>query len=223
MASLTQPMQRPAASSNPLLWLRRNLLNNWYNALLTLAGLYLLWLLGSRLVAFVLSANWAPILASPLLYLIGQYPVAELWRVGASLLSFSLLLGLSWGAWGGIVRTFAWLALGLYAALAFIPWAREGLSAPIRVFMLAAAAVVLAGFALGRRPRLGRAALLVPAWLLSLGLVYWLLRGVPGVQALPVIQTTSWGGLMVNLLLAAVGILASFPLGVLLALGRRST
>jgi general L-amino acid transport system permease protein len=50
-----------------------------------------------------------------------------------------------------------------------------------------------------------------------------LIRGFSGSERLPVIETTLWGGLLINLLLAAVGIAASFPLGVLLALGRRST
>lgn len=38
-----------------------------------------------------------------------------------------------------------------------------------------------------------------------------------------VVLTTNWGGLLLTLILAAVGICFCFPLGVLLALGRRST
>ena len=43
--------------------------------------------------------------------------------------------------------------------------------------------------------------------------------GVPG---LPKVGTERWGGLLLTLVIASVGIAASFPLGVLLALGRRS-
>ncbi|WNJ95216.1 amino acid ABC transporter permease [Vibrio ruber] len=39
---------------------------------------------------------------------------------------------------------------------------------------------------------------------------------------LPVVETYKWGGLLVTLVLALVGIVASLPIGVLLALGRRS-
>jgi His/Glu/Gln/Arg/opine family amino acid ABC transporter permease subunit len=39
---------------------------------------------------------------------------------------------------------------------------------------------------------------------------------------LPLTDTRRWGGLMLTLMLTAVGIIASFPLGILLALGRRS-
>ena len=39
---------------------------------------------------------------------------------------------------------------------------------------------------------------------------------------MPTVFTSNWGGLLLTLILAAVGIVVSFPLGVLLALGRRS-
>jgi general L-amino acid transport system permease protein len=40
---------------------------------------------------------------------------------------------------------------------------------------------------------------------------------------LPVVETSLWGGLLVTLALSFVGISVSLPLGILLALGRRST
>ncbi len=48
-----------------------------------------------------------------------------------------------------------------------------------------------------------------------------LLYGAPGL-GLPRVETNLWGGVFVSLLVAAVGIVCSLPLGVLLALGRRS-
>lgn len=49
---------------------------------------------------------------------------------------------------------------------------------------------------------------------------YFLFAG--GVFGLTVVETSLWGGLFLTTLLGVVGIVASFPLGVLLALGRRS-
>ncbi|OEC33904.1 amino acid ABC transporter membrane protein 2, PAAT family [Pseudomonas cuatrocienegasensis] len=49
---------------------------------------------------------------------------------------------------------------------------------------------------------------------------YWLLHG--GSFGLEVVPTSRWGGLMLTLVIAAVGIAGALPLGVLLALGRRS-
>jgi general L-amino acid transport system permease protein len=48
-----------------------------------------------------------------------------------------------------------------------------------------------------------------------------LLRGFTPI-GLPVVETASWGGLLVTLVVAAVGIVVSLPIGILLALGRRS-
>ncbi|MCU1716730.1 amino acid ABC transporter permease [Pseudomonas sp. 5P_3.1_Bac2] len=51
-------------------------------------------------------------------------------------------------------------------------------------------------------------------------LAYWLLHG--GFGGLTGVPTSQWGGLMLTLVIAAVGIAGALPLGILLALGRRS-
>jgi general L-amino acid transport system permease protein len=51
-------------------------------------------------------------------------------------------------------------------------------------------------------------------------LAFILLSG--GVLGLPYVDTTLWGGLLLTLVIASVGIAASFPIGILLALARRS-
>jgi len=43
-----------------------------------------------------------------------------------------------------------------------------------------------------------------------------------GIFGLPVVETAKWGGLMLTLIIATVSIIASVPLGIFLALGRRS-
>lgn len=48
-----------------------------------------------------------------------------------------------------------------------------------------------------------------------------LLHGFPAI-GLPVVDTVLWGGVLVTIVVASVGIVVSLPLGVLLALGRRS-
>lgn len=51
-------------------------------------------------------------------------------------------------------------------------------------------------------------------------IAYFLFAG--GVFGLEVVETSLWGGLFLTTLIGVVGIVASFPLGVLLALGRQS-
>ncbi|WAF84875.1 amino acid ABC transporter permease [Metapseudomonas otitidis] len=50
-------------------------------------------------------------------------------------------------------------------------------------------------------------------------LAFWLLHGGPGLQE---VSTSRWGGLMLTLVIGYVGIAGALPLGILLALGRRS-
>jgi len=61
---------------------------------------------------------------------------------------------------------------------------------------------------------------LLGLWALGLTAVAILMWG--GVLGLPYVENTRWGGLPLTLILAVFGIAFAFPLGVLLALGRRS-
>lgn len=60
---------------------------------------------------------------------------------------------------------------------------------------------------------------LVALWIVVNGLCGWLLAGGFGLEPVP---TSQWGGLPITLMLAVFGTLLAFPLGLLLALGRRS-
>ncbi|MBR0567657.1 amino acid ABC transporter permease [Azoarcus sp. L1K30] len=69
--------------------------------------------------------------------------------------------------------------------------------------------------AMPRKLRYGAAYLLIyPV------LAYWLLHG--GILGMTLVETSKWGGLMLTLVIAVVGIAGAMPLGILLALGRRS-
>ncbi|HVL59074.1 MAG TPA: amino acid ABC transporter permease [Burkholderiaceae bacterium] len=60
---------------------------------------------------------------------------------------------------------------------------------------------------------------LLVVWGVGTLLTFWLMGGGWGLRPVP---TEQWGGLPVTLILAIYGIAAAFPLGVLLAMGRRS-
>lgn len=79
------------------------------------------------------------------------------------------------------------------------------------------------GAAVNRRFRQKVLRWLIVPWLLFLPASMFLLWGLPGSSTLPHVQTSSWGGLTLTLVLAAVGIAGSLPIGILLALGRRSS
>jgi general L-amino acid transport system permease protein len=59
-------------------------------------------------------------------------------------------------------------------------------------------------------------------FIVALPVVSYYLLGGANWLGLALVDTSKWGGLMVTLVVAGVGIVASLPLGILLALGRRS-
>ena len=84
---------------------------------------------------------------------------------------------------------------------------------PAIAVVVLCALLLLSGFRLFWRPWL------IAIWALGIALTFWLMSG--GAGLVPV-RTEQWGGLPVTLILAIFGIAFAFPLGVLLALGRRS-
>ncbi len=81
------------------------------------------------------------------------------------------------------------------------------------------AAIGLGGLMIPSVPRKGLFALFT--FVIFPVIAFYLLTGALWL-GLPIVETERWGGLFVTLVVAIVGIVASFPIGVLLALGRRS-
>jgi len=220
MTTATSEDIRPPEPPGLIAWLRKNLFSNWYNSILTvIVGVLVVWAVyaGIRWVFF--GADWSPVTSRPLLYMVGQYPVGQIWRIGLSLALVSFLFGVSWGVWGGMMRAFSLSLAFILVLLALLPTESAQYTMEIRVFMVSAALLIFLGYSIGKQSWISsRITLLI--WLLSLIVILVLLRGFGGV--LPVIPTNIWGGLLLTMVLAIGGIVLSFPIGVLLALGRRS-
>ncbi|MDP1868803.1 MAG: amino acid ABC transporter permease [Bradyrhizobium sp.] len=107
-----------------------------------------------------------------------------------------------------------------------LTWLRDQIKAsgsPMWVDFAATAAIVsLLLFYLSGGVRTGWRALIVSlAIFAGIGIVISVMGLDRG--GLPVVDTRLWGGLLVTLVVSVVGIVASMPVGVALALGRRST
>jgi general L-amino acid transport system permease protein len=120
------------------------------------------------------------------------------------------------------MRTFATLLAAGFVILAIIPVGGQMGSLSVRLFFLVNVPAIFLGFLLGSR-RFVTVRWVLGGWLFSFIAIPLLLHGIGEGNVLPIVETTLWGGLMVTLILAVGGILLSFPLGVLLALGRRSS
>ena len=219
MSTNSTTIIRPPSPPGPVRWLKKNLFSTWYNALLTILAIALLYFVLKGALSWTLfAANWAPVINSPKLFAVGQYPADQLWRVGTILFMVSFLFGLSWRVWGGTVRTFALALTVAFGILALLPISMD---LKLRIGFLANPILTFIGYQAGRTP-IGKSRWVALGWLLSFVLTILLLSGIKGVSWLPKVETGLWGGLLLTFLLALVGIVASFPIGVLLALGRQS-
>ncbi|MFC1923364.1 amino acid ABC transporter permease [Chloroflexota bacterium] len=204
-------------------WIRKNLFNSWFNSLLTIISLGLIFLVVYGLLRWIFTqANWEPVLKFPFLYLVGSYPRDQLWRVGLLLAIYSLMIGMSWRKWSGIMRVLALTYAGFFVFLAFWPAPVPTLTLWIRAALLANLGIIALGYLFEGIKKITPRYLLI-AWVFSLVASLVLLYGMPMLGFLDIVPTNLWGGLLVTLLLAIGAIVISFPLGVVLALGRRSS
>lgn len=228
MSTTSQTSSRPPTSLGVVKWLKKNLFSTWYNTLLTIFSALVIYFVVKGILTWVLTvADWSPVTDSLKLFATGLYPVEEIWRLGTTLAMVSFLAGLSWGVWGGTVRTFAIGIAAGFALIAFLPFDLhppngDPLDLLLRVGFLALPVLIVAGRLIGAtRFIAGRLVLIL--WLISFVLTMLLLTGFEGSTLLPKVESGLWGGLLLTFLLAIVGIVASFPIGVALALGRQSS
>ncbi|MBO3276282.1 amino acid ABC transporter permease [Pseudomonas schmalbachii] len=173
----------PPMSVGVLGWLRKNLFSGWFNTLLTLVGLYLIWLIVPPILEWAfIKADW-----------VGTSR-ADCSREGA--------------CWVFIGTRFGQFMYGFYPEE--LRW-RVDLTVLLVIF--GAAPLFMKSFQYKLKYGI--------AYLVALPIVaYWLLHG--GFLGMETVSTSQWGGLMLTIVIAAVGICGALPLGILLALGRRS-
>ncbi|MEM0900590.1 MAG: amino acid ABC transporter permease [Pseudomonadota bacterium] len=241
----------PVSSAGPLGWIRSNLFPNARQSLLTLVCLYLLYLIVPPLVNFLFTqaiwvgndrtvcatevqggvrepgwfgACWAYVDAYFNQFIYGRYPDEEQWRVNLTALLF----------FGGLIPLL----------IPTLPYKRENIVFVAIVFPIAALILLTGGNLAvnGAYLPLGIIAAI------SFGVIYAFAKGSesdpgPGLKTTAIIfaglfvavfllgfdfglkrvETESWGGLLVTMVIAVVGIAASLPVGIALALGRRSS
>jgi general L-amino acid transport system permease protein len=216
----TETLAPPSTDLRPAAWLRKNLFSGVVSSVVTiLIVAALVWLAVNIGQWAVTEARWEVVTRNLRLFLIGQYPADQAWRLWLSMLILSVLAGISAGIFGHTIRVLAVSVSAIQALLAAVMLVST-VGPLITIGMLANAALVWVGWVIGLRRLVPRRAVVI-AWLISIPVIYMLISGFA--TQIPDVSTNLWGGLLLTMLLALVGILLSFPLGVLLALGRRST
>ncbi len=238
-----------AATVGAVGWLRQNLFPSPLNAGLTLVTLYVLYLAIPPVVRWAfIDADWLGttreacdregacwvfirVWFERLMY--GFYPAGEVWRIhlGYGLLAAAGVLlfvpRFPWKHWVGV-----FLLVG-YPVIAFYLFVGGTLT--VSLVHLAVVLALLGGTVLRfapafqERPWIAAWRRSYPAFALGalawLAFGGWLLGQAPltvSVHLWPLVETRLWGGLFLTLVVAAVGIVGSLPLGIVLALGRRS-
>ncbi|MGI8929664.1 MAG: amino acid ABC transporter permease [Candidatus Limnocylindrales bacterium] len=215
----TDRLPPPSDVVGPRAWLRANLFGSWASAAVTVVLGALLLVIAVLAAQWVVNARWGVVTENLRLFLIGQYPFDQAWRIWLALTGLSLLAGLTAAGSGAAVRTLAmWLAAGqsLLAALVLV----SGLGPVVAGALVVNAALIWVSFYLALRRPVARRALTI-GWVLFVPLVFVVLQGLAGTP-LATVPTRLWGGLLLTFVLAVASIVLSFPFGVLLALGRRS-
>jgi len=216
-----QTLAPPTATIGPRAWLQRNLFSGIPSSIATglIAGVLIV--IALKVGDWALTeARWDVVTRNQRLLLIGQYPGDQAWRLWLDLLLLSALTGLSAARFGRTTRVLA-VSMSAFQLLLAGLTAVSPAGPLVSVGLLLNAAVVWVGVLAGPRVAIPRRALLI-AWIGAIPVTLVLLSGFKGTP-LPVVGSNLWGGLLLTILLAAVGIVVSFPLGVMLALGRRSS
>ncbi|MDB9524465.1 amino acid ABC transporter permease [Oscillatoria sp. CS-180] len=210
--------------SSPGAWIKKNLFSDWFNSLLTIVvvGVLSYAAYSSFRWAFTV-AQWTVIPQNMGLFMTGLYPSEQYWRAWLLLGIVCALAGLSWGILARNLKSlFSRSVLIGFAIVCagFVLFPPTRPSSPKLLVMVAiVAATAWAGRAIGRKAS-GLGKWISLAWFISYFIAIWLIGGGLG---LPSVSTNDWGGLMLTLLMAVSGIALCFPLGVILALGRRSS
>lgn len=213
----------PLSTSSLLIWLRRNLFSTWYNSLLTVISLWIIYSGGRGLLQWMFTqAQWTVLQANLRLFFVGRFPIDQIWRVWLILVLVSAVTSLTVGVvqWNRILP----ISMGLLTAISLGVVPQVGGQGPELIWVAAIGSVAVLNLLGGPwlkthlSPRLLSRGL--PAvWFLTAFIILWLLMGGMGIST---IGTNVWQGLLLTVVTAVVSIALSFPVGVLLALGRRS-
>ncbi|HEX7003665.1 MAG TPA: amino acid ABC transporter permease [Trueperaceae bacterium] len=201
-------------SSSAIRWVRENLFSSIANSLLTLTTAVALGALLRGLLRWAFTeANWSVVPANFRLLMVGPYPIDEMWRIWVGVTALSLVLGFQWGrARRANPVLFVVLAITAVALLVL-----QG-NPLVRTFGAAAVGAIFVGYLIAWFTRPSKRLLAVFWTVVFFGFIYLLGANLGGGG----VSSNLWGGLLLTLLISIVAIVASFPIGVVLAVARTS-
>lgn len=245
--AMLPPQEPPLTEKGAIKWLRENLFSGWFNTILTLVGLWLVWSLVSAALPWFLNgvwnasslqecraivaeragpdasgACWAMIRERWHQFLFGFYPQEQYWR---PTLAFVLLfVAIAPVLFQTLPRKMLWFTI-IYPALAFfLLWGGSVWTPVVAMFgfVVLVVAYRLLVERLGVPLSAGIGVVLMALW--------WLILDIPIANALSAllpwglesVASDKFGGFLLAITIGVTAISFSLPLGILLALGRQS-
>ena len=248
MSKVAYVREREIPQSSPPLtevgiikWLRENLFSSWFNSLLTVLSLYFIFILLKDFIPWVYGAHWTTgsirecydinpdvacfsvLTARWKQLLFGLYPAEEYWR---PILTFCLLIlsivpilfskfirffwfsvmypGIAiWLLWGGSFWSIAIIYIGLSVGFISFLTMRSRITKSSSFALLSSCLITILFFIFLGNPIAKILASFIPI-------------------SLPFVESLKFGGFTLSLIVGVTGIVASFPMGIVLALGRQS-
>lgn len=216
------PVLPPPATESPTPWnwARKNLFSTWYNSILTVVCLIVAFQTIKGIIVWATTkAQWRVLEANLPLFFVGRFPSESYWRLWIITAIIALLGGLTWG---NIQREERLLNPPLLIILgaAVVGAVISPINLTSRLYLLGIIIAATATYVIARQIPPKIMGWMPAIWVLSFPVILWLIKGGLGLTE---VSTNEWGGLVLTLFLAVISIVLSFPLGVLLALGRQSS
>ena len=200
-----------------IFWVRENLFKSFFNSLMTLLSFVIVGFLLFGFLGFIINADWTVVEVNRRLLLLGRLPIGNEIR-GWSILWLSvLLISSSIGIWGSLkIKDFLMIFLISFVTF-FIFGSLNSIYLILSTYLIASGTYLFSKYFLRKKYFELAKKFLIFSWifLIPMFILILLIGNGP--------KPTLWGGFLLNIILASVAIIAGFPLGLFLGLGRASS
>ncbi len=204
-------------SRNSFYWIKENLFRSFLNSLMTLFIVIFIGYLLFIFLGFLVNADWTVVEVNRRLLLLGRLPLGNEIRGWIILWLSMILISASIGIWGSPnIKDFFMIiimSLGIFSIFGTL----GSISLIFITYFLSFLTYFFSKKILKRKYFELSKKTLIYSWILIIPTFIFILLIGDGPKP------TLWGGFLLNIILASVAIVAGFPLGLILGLGRASS
>lgn len=217
MKNKNNPFLTADELENPILfWLKKNLFSSIGNTILTFVSIFLFYILIKKGVLPLLELDWTVIKANLKLIFTGSYPIDQIWRVWIVALYISIFFGFTFKLFSTRVPKLIFVISAILLFFCFLDFSLQS-----KIFLALIAIFLIIPYLLGSLITKRKLTIVVTiGWIFLMPFSFIVIRGFGGF--LPIVKPNLWGGLLLSLLISLTSIFLSLPIGLFLALGRRS-